>query len=316
MRIPIEGPKPHSPLWYSQRRFNPESERPVVFGASIAAAVCGMSEYRTPLYIFRECMGLIEEAEGTKLAERRKRIGLKMEPVIIEEYAIETGNEVDSPLPCYFHPDHQFIGATPDGMVLADGEWNHPLDCKDSGFRMAASYGEEGTDELPDDYLVQAQQQMLVMDCDLQETAVMMDRTLRIYRVEKNTDLQECIVEAATELFERLKNNDPPEPSWEHPSTPKLVKSLFGITESLTIELPEEITIYWQQKKDARRQIGELEKLEDALKARVAFAMQDAAVGLLPGGKQITRSIVNVKESFREAYSYQKMSESKAKGSK
>lgn len=318
MRMPVTGPMPHTPLWYSQRRFNPNAERPIVFGASIAAAVCGMSEYKTPLYVYRECMGLIHEEEEDKVKARRKRVGLAIEPIIIQEYEIETGNQVDYPLPCYFHPDYSFLGATPDGMVLGSGgEWDHPLDSKDSGVNMASHYGEEGTDDLPVDYLMQAQQQMLVMDADIQETVVMIDRALKIFRIERNEDLQACIIECAGELAQRMACGSPPDPQWEHPSTPKLIKEIYGTIENETVEIPEEIAIYWMRKKELASQITHLEKEKDEMQARVQFFMQYASKGILPGReKQITRSIVPVKGGFREPYSYLKLTESKIKKEK
>lgn len=309
MKSPIPAAMPLTPEWFAIRKYNPDSDRPVIFGASIAAAVCGLSKWKTPLHIYRDYCGLAEPQEDSVAM----RMGRKLEPVVISEYVERTGNKVDAPLPCFLSAEHLFLSATPDGMIIDDGgEWKFPMDAKTASFRVADEFGEEFTDSMPVEYLVQAQAQMLVMGCDMQETAVLLDgRTLRIYRVYRNEILQDAIIDAGAELAQRIVSSDPPEPTWTHPQTNSLVKVLYGIEESKTIFLSDETALFREQYNALGHQIKELEAQREELHSRILYVMEDAHIGKLPGGKELVRSKVERKEYLSPATSYISLRERK-----
>jgi predicted phage-related endonuclease len=306
--LPIVGPDPKTPEWEAIRFYDPETKR-VVFGASETAAVCGVSKYETPLHIFRRKRRELPPKTPT-LAMKR---GLRFESAIIEEYReARPACKISAPQPMYFHPEHRFLGATPDALAM-DTETGWPVDAKWIGYRRAEEFGLEGTDELPDDILLQAQQQMLVMGNDKQETAVILGgEEFRVYTVHRHDALQQKIITAAKELAERIINNDPPEPHWTHPETPQLIKDLYGV-EAKSIHLSSDTALIWSNYQRLKEEIKEKEAAAEQLKARVLVVMGNAAAGILPRGeKAVLRKQITVAAHKRKASTYVRVTEGDA----
>ncbi len=297
--VPIVGPEPRTPAWHEAHHH--------CIGASRAAAACGLSRYEQPLDIYLEVRGLKTREETPAM-----RLGLLLEPVVVAEYEHRT-QQVTQPCNLLFHPQYPFIGATPDRVVVT-AEPQFPLEAKTSSFRRAGEFGEEGTDDIPVDYLLQAQQQMLVTMTERCDVAVLLDgRTLRLYTIRRHEKLIAGIIVAETELWQRIQAGDPPPPDWRHPSTPDLVKSLYGVEDKLEVVLSDASVDAWGDCQALGAKIKELEAEREIMRARVLLAMGEAAIGILPGGNQLVRQSVNVKEHVRKASSYVKLSERKAK---
>jgi predicted phage-related endonuclease len=234
------------------------------------------------------------------------RLGRLMEPVVIAEYAHRMGVLVDSPCPSLRCAAHPFLGATPDGNVHPLGDDDFPLDAKTTTFRRAHEFGEEGTDELPHDIVMQAQQQMLVCGSERQDTAVLLDgRTLRVYTVRRHERLIEGLIAAAVELRDRIIAGEAPDPDWRHTGTPALVRTLYGVAEGRTIDLGQEAAEQWREYQRLGKEASAIDKERKWLKARVEHAIGDAAIARLPDGAAIlTRKSVERKGYSVEPTSY------------
>jgi putative phage-type endonuclease len=319
---PIEGPMPYTDEWWALRQYDPERDVPVIFGASDAAAICGMSEYATPAHVF-----LSQTQPREKKADSDAQwFGKAIEPAVISRYREVSRRLAVAPVPAFFHPVHRFLSATPDGLVVSDKYVTQispqlsvleaaefPIDSKSTGFRAQHAWGEEGTDEVPMDVLFQAQQQMLVMGAEHQETVTLLlsSRSIRIYPIERNEDLCDAIVQAAHELAARIIANDPPEPNWTHPRAREINKALFGINEILRKEADEEFlaarSAYGQALHDEKEAVA----AKEAAKGQMEWLMGDAAFLDLGNGKEMVRSIVKRKEYVVKACEYVSMRERK-----
>ena len=272
---PIRGPMPHTPEWDAMRLTS--------FGASEAAAVCGLSKYDQPLNIYRRKIGeeVVEQNDFM-------RFGHYWEPVGVKMYEHFKKVPVIAPQPAFIHPEHSFIHATPDGLMPTLDD--RPLDVKTTSWRRAGDFGEEGSDELPDEYVLQAHQQMLVMGTDKADMIVLLDcQNVKTFTVNRNDALVEMLVEAITELRQRIINRDPPEPHWEHPRTFDLVRSMHGLVEGKIIDVPAEAAAAWETSERLAAEIKALEEQQEFYKAKAIHALGDAAVGVLPGGQRELR---------------------------
>lgn len=286
---PIEGPMPYTDEWWALRHYDPDRDVPVIFGASDAAAICGMSEYATPAHVF-----LSQTQPREKKADSDAQwFGRAIEPAVIARYIEMTGLHVRAPVPVFFHPVHRFLAATPDGIAkwIPDEPDEFPIDAKSTGFRAQNAWGEEGTDEVPMDVLFQAQQQMLVMGADHQETVTLLlaSRSIRIYPIERNDDLCDAIVQAAHELAARIVANDPPEPNWTHPRAREINKALFGINEVLRKEADPEFLAAREAYKLALEAEKEATKAKEAAWEKMKWEMGDAIAMDLGDGKEMVR---------------------------
>ena len=302
MTLPNKIADAKTPEWHALRKTG--------IGASEAAAACGLSPYRTQLDVYLDKTGQLEPVEETDAM----RLGTLLEPVIQSEFLRRTGfNIAMSPMGLYRSEANPFMLATPDALLWpknfyegghvkpALGEW------KSTTFRRAAELGEQGSDDIPSDWVCQCQQQMHVVGLDYVYIAVLLDgRTLKTYTVEKNDRLIEVIVEAEDELWQRIENRDPPEPNWEHPRTPQLIREMYGIVEGAdVVELSQESVECWNARRVIKAKIKELDASAESLKAEVLHEIGNASGGIIPGtGKMVRRKMVERKGYTVEPKSY------------
>lgn len=296
----ITGPEAYSPEWYSFRRYDPERlGRPVVFGASEAAAACNVSPYSSALQLYLEKRGEFEQAFSDE-ATKRVNMGRRLEPLILDCYEEEAECSLARNQPLLFHPTARFMAATPDAIAYRpDEEWS--VDAKATSFRMIdrtgddhEKFGEPGTDQIPLSYLFQAQQQMAVVNCDRCDFPVLVDgRDLLIYTVKRNDELIEQILSAEQELAERIIAGDPPEPNWSHSGTSKLLQSMFGCDIGRAAQLCEVDHALWIRSEQLKDQKKMIEEELESIRSRLLWSMQDAAVGRFPDAEiELRRTII------------------------
>lgn len=248
-------------------------------------------------------------------------LGSKLEPVILDVYCERVNCLLNRNLPMYFHPQWDFMAATPDAIGYTedpDGpgfeEW--VVEAKSTSWRMldktgdnADRFGEENTDAVPIGYLLQAQQQMAVMGLSRAEFPVLVDASeLRIYHVDRNEDLIKQITLAEIELVERIINADPPEPNYEHSGTKKLLQSMFGTEIGTVAQLSEEDHDLWTRREQLKQAEKMIKEECEEIDSRLAFAMKECEIGRFPDAsielKKITVAEAEVKAYIRKPYSY------------
>lgn len=298
---PIVGPESLSEAWFELRARG--------IGSSEGAKAVGLSEWGTPLDVFAEKRGLKEGFAGNKHTKR----GRRYEPLIAEDWQEITGRTLRKyPAPMYIHPDHPWMFATPDGEI----DDSEGLEIKCPTFRQRHKFGEQGTDWLPDDYVIQSQWQMAVMGWERVNFAVLIDlgEDPLQFTVDRNDELIAGLIEAGRELWERIENNNPPEPDWNHKRTPDLVKAMYGLTEGRTIALTGDVGRLWEQQRELGEKIKAMEEEREVLRSKVLFAIGDAATAVIPEqGIELIRSQVKECQVSYTRKSYISLRERKAK---
>lgn len=171
-------------------------------GASQAAAALGMSEWQSRIGLWAEKLKLVPpQPESLPM-----RIGSALEPLIAQLYTEQTGVKVRRVNHLRQHPVHDFMLASIDrraGRRLVELKYSH----------RGAGYGEPGTDEVPNEVLVQVLHQMAVMDVDEADVAVVVGgaRDVRIYPVRRDPGTEAAIVEREAEFWDHvLSRTEPP----------------------------------------------------------------------------------------------------------
>jgi len=293
--VPEIGPAPYTLGWYEARKST--------IGASEAAAVCGLSRYAQPLEIYnRKQEGF--EAEPQTQAQRRGHV---FEDATLTLYSDRVGGTLLKTTPMLVHPTWKFMSATPDGIWMPDElerkpniiaalkAQSIPVDAKTT--MHWNEFGEEGTDDIPQEYVMQAQQQMAVTGAPRCDLPVLKNMDVSIYSVVRNDELIGHIMEAEKELMERIANNDPPEPNWEHPKTYDIVRQMYDVTEE-SKEMSDKSAQIWVEVSALSEQKTRLEKAIKLLKAQVLDEMGYCAIGNLPNGGQLVRK--TIKREARE----------------
>lgn len=313
----LVGPMPKTEEWESLRLYSPHrQDRSVVFGASEAAAACGLSKYDQPLSLYLKKRSEMA-TEFSDEQKERMAFGLALEPVILAQYAAKRGCEVAAGQPMFLSTQWKFMGATPDAIAFDPKAPGTPwvVECKNTSAHMvdptgedASKFGVDGTDQVPIEYVMQAQQQMAVLGCDLVEFPVLVGgNSLRIYTVRRDEGLIDLIVKSEKDLAERIVTSNPPDAIPDHGSSLDIFRRA-QCESGKTIVLPTDLESAWNDLEQARAAKSAAEKIHESASVRLMEAVGDAEFAIL-GDKRLKRVTVRPTEFTvrRGGYSFLKL---------
>ena len=105
--MPLLQAAQRSPEWFAARKGK--------LTASLAAACLGFDKYCSKQKAYRSIIGTHTETEN-----KHMRWGSEFEAAARQAYECETGNLVEE-TGFWIHPDHPWLGASPDGLIGSDG---------------------------------------------------------------------------------------------------------------------------------------------------------------------------------------------------
>jgi putative phage-type endonuclease len=185
----------HRKQWLAARR--------QFIGGSDAAAIMGVSKWRTPLDVY---LSKVEGVDGDGNAAMER--GRLLEPAVLQMYANETGLALEIGGDIRLHAALPFVGATLDALAAA----TIVVDAKTS--RNRGGWGEPGTDEIPIDYLLQLHHYMAVADKQVADCAVLFGNfDFVIYRCPRDEELVAMLLEAEARFWHcHVLAKQPPPP--------------------------------------------------------------------------------------------------------
>jgi len=267
------------------------TDRKTFIGASEAAAACGVSEYKTPLDVYRE------KIEGSDFEGNDYTwFGNQLEPTIIKAYArkfpdmeVAPNQREDGSQKVFIHPALDFICATPDAFALHEGS-QHLVECKAFNHFRKSEFGEDGSDEVPLDCMFQCQQQMAVLDCDRCDLAVLFGvNDFHVYHIERDDKLIEQILAIEVKLWKCIQEKRPPQIDPGHKEAVASLKKFYRQMEGEPVELSAEA-------EEAAASLQALKETEKLIKADIAkqqaIILQEignAPAGLLKTGQMYKR---------------------------
>ena len=131
------------------------AERVNYLGGTDISAILGLNPYSSPLKVYHEKKGLKEPDPMNDAMQA----GIDLEPYLAARFARETGLTLVRSR-TYRDPERPYLGVNPDYEILEDPD--ALVEIKTAGFWVGKDFGEKGTDELPEQYLVQAMWQLAV----------------------------------------------------------------------------------------------------------------------------------------------------------
>jgi len=171
-------------------------------GGSEAAAVLGLSPFKTPYQVWQDKLGLSGERETTPAMTW----GLLLEPVIRQKYADETGRTVRK-------PGHMKSARYPFMLGTLDGITDDGRGLEIKTARSSADWGEAGTDEIPQAYVIQCQHYAEVADLEVFDLAVLFGGSdFRLYEVPRDRELQAMMIEREAAFWKMVEAKTPPDP--------------------------------------------------------------------------------------------------------
>lgn len=295
---PIEGPIAHTPEW---ERAHYTAGDDACITSSQGAAAAGASRYAQPYDVYLTHHGQREDIAASEL---RVRLGNWLEPAIIDEYRRAKAAQVETPRRLYRHPDTPWIGSTPDGYCAQE---NAGIEAKaTSTYNLKAC--DEWPEGLPVEWEIQCQQHMYVMGWTIVHVPILIDAgsinpQFEIYEVARDDAVIKSLLDAETELWQRIVKRDPPGIDFSHAAAQDLVRRVNAKrSKGKRIALPDWAVEAWGEHRELVSARKDAEKRDGLCKATVEYALGDAQFGELTDGRA-----VKVIESTRTTISMSKL---------
>lgn len=269
-QIALQTFTPHAKDW-----------RPFGLGGSDIGALLGLSPYKTPLQLWAEKVSLSSNVTKDAI---HLRFGHHVEPFIASEYERQTGLKTVIHAPTIFHPDHGFMFAHIDRLVLAEDEnlaaegqriyAQTLLECKTASVFNRDEWGEPGSDQIPPSYLVQCVWYMAVTQCKRADLAVLLgNQDFRIYKIHRDMELENLVLDHARQFwFDHVLSKVPPSPVTEEDIRTLYPKEIAGHI----IEADHELLALLKSYKSTQAKISELTDQCDALRKDILNRMGEA----------------------------------------
>lgn len=262
-------------------------------GGSEIAAIVGLSQYRTPMQVWESKVNPVQDEETSQPAYW----GTVLEDVVAKEYALRTGRKVQRLTKQMMHPDFSFAIANIDRAIInpdiagrvfwKDGKLttDRILECKTANGFSVKQWGEVGSDQVPDSYLIQCQWYMAVTGASICDLAVLIGgQDFRIYTINRDDDLINDLLIQGAEFWELVQNKIAPDPI----NYPEAVKKWNLSDLSLVVQADESLVDDLEKIQVIKSQVKELETQEDVIKARILMAMKEAETLTYQGFKVAT----------------------------
>ena len=229
-------------------------------GGTDIAAICGVHPYRTALDVYLDKRGLAEPVAENEAM----KWGTTLEPVIAAEYA-EREDVVLEECGTLIHPDRDWHVGTPDRLVVGQPVG---LEIKTAGVRSAHRWGEQDTDEVPDEYLIQSAWYLALTNRERWDLAALIGgQEYRVYRIERSAGLEAALLEQGEAFWrDNVLAGEPPAPG------PRDVASLALLYRQQTHDIiepePEHLGMAAEYACTLKH-IAELKARRDAIRARL-----------------------------------------------
>ncbi len=265
----VPGLVQRTPEWLAARRSG--------IGGSDAAAVLGLSPWRTPFEVWAEKAGYMVPAEFAE--SEPMRWGRLLEPIILTQYE-RRRDTVVTVVGMLRHPDIPWLICSPDGVA-----GDRIVEVKTT--RSAAGWGEQGTDEIPPHHLVQAHHNLIVSGAAVCDMPVLIGGSdERLYHVEPDQTLHAQILEQEADFWHAVERREPPPPKnvgdavrrWGRASRPGAILANPDIVSA--VEMLRAIAA----------QVKEGEALADELKMKIMAELGDKGDTLIDDAGRVLAS--------------------------
>jgi predicted phage-related endonuclease len=213
------------------------AQRALGIGGSDIAVILGLNPYKTPLDLYLEKRGIWRD-EGESEAAHWGRV---MEPVLVREYsrreqvvvlrreggalleihdgyeivpALEEAERAHRMLGTLVHPEYSWARGHLDALGLDEScEPTHVVEAKTADLRLAGHWGEAGSDEVPEHYLVQVMWYLMLCGLPMAHLAVLIGgNRFATYYIPRDEALIDLLMERGEEFWRRVEREDPPNP--------------------------------------------------------------------------------------------------------
>lgn len=254
-------------------------------GGSDAAAVCGVSPWKTARDLYEEKVNHFSPPDDNWVA---KEIGKRLEELVVQIFMVQTGLRPYAVRKMFCHPLYPFMNANIDFFVELNGGI-YIIECKTS-FSYHMDEWENG--KIPRHYELQGRHYMAVTN--VQGVIFLClhgnsEDTFIERRLERDLDLEEELIEQEAYFWNRcVQMGQPPAYTESADLVLKSIRERLEIRERQQIELPENLTenvAAFLELKEKKSKVDEqVRQLDEQMKlayAPIQEAMKGAEKGMI-----------------------------------
>lgn len=240
--------------------------RKLGIGGSDMPIILGLSSYKTPYQLYMEKLGLVLSSTDETPAQYW---GTQLEHIVRNEFAKRNNVRIDLP-ETFIHSEYTFLRGNVDGFISA---WNAVLEIKCSSGFMAHQWGEDGTDIIPLQYLVQVAHYCAVAEAECAYIAVLIGgNDYRQYKYTRDLALEARLIDEAKLFWMCVETQMPPEPINQVDLRLMYPKHNPDKTKTIAPEVEQQLIAML----DIRNKKKRLEEAEDKTKFNIMQYMEDA----------------------------------------
>jgi putative phage-type endonuclease len=264
-----------------------QAQRLLGVGGSESATAVGLNPYESRVELWQEKRGLVPPFAGNAPT----KWGQLLEQVVRQEYAEQTGRVVRLPVALLKHPRVAIAFCHPDG-ITDDGRLYEGKTA-----RYPDGWGEAGTDEIPEHYLVQVQHNLAVTSLPVADVAVLIGgQDFRLYEVPADRAFQQDILDAEAEFWDYVVRGEPPPVDCASPGALQVLKKLYPGTNGQVVFADDQMERLWRpQLEQATAAEKEIKALQAEAKAELLNYMGEAALLRFADGRCLRRQRVDKK---------------------
>jgi len=251
-----------------------KSERRKGIGGSDAAAVLGMSRWKSPMRVYLEKIGEIDN----DVAGEAAYWGNVLEDVVAKEFSKRTGKKVQRVNRILINSDYPFMIANIDRRVVGE---DAILECKTT----SAWNSKEWFDgEIPQEYIIQVMHYMAVTGVSKAYIAVLLGgNQFQWKEVPRDDELIDLMIQREMDFWKCVDSGNPPEDKSGAPDDyAKVLAMIYPESTGDEIELPPTFEELVEKLQGVKEQIKTLEstqtEFENAIKENMRESEQ-ARVG-------------------------------------
>lgn len=238
-------------------------------GGSDAAAIFGLSKWKTPLEVFLDkTTNIVKDVANVDAVHW----GNLLEPIVRSEYSRLTGKNVIIDNNMKRHRKYNFMIGNVDGLIDDGGV----LECKTCSLYKAHEWGTPGTDEMPKYYVTQCAHYRILLNAPYVDlsAAIAGKNKIETYRYVKNERLEKEILEKESDFWhENVLKGIPPDPVNIHDA-----QLLYPIDNGDRICSNDEINDIFTEYRKTKNYIKDLEEQEKYFKEQIIFYMKNYSI--------------------------------------
>lgn len=251
-------------------------------GGSDAAAIAGMSPWKSPTRVYLDKLGAVEPEEAGEAAHW----GTLQEPLIASEFKERTGFLIRRRNAILMHPEYHFMIGDIDRLVYVAGRGWGVLEIKTTN---AYKSGDWENDSVPEYYMLQMQHYLAVTGLQYGYFAVLIGgQKYHQVEVERDDQLIDYLVQIEANFWDCVKTQTSP-PLDGSASSTDVLNYLYPAekTNPSELELSGDMEIWIQQYQEASGDIKEAEERKQRAANELKAVLGDKEIGIL-GDHRVT----------------------------